>query len=116
MSGTGNRVSPLQVSTLESILNVLKSDNGEGNKESNKESKPTRILVSPKNDSKVLNQKFSQAQVNIIRIKYYISRITQGVHFIYQLLLFPFHLFSLTLFLLLCFIVGEEVADYDTLQ
>ena len=60
MSGTGNRVSPLQVSTLESILNVLKSDNGEGNKESNKESKPTRILVSPKNDSKVLNQKFSQ--------------------------------------------------------
>ena len=33
-----------------------------------------------------------------------------------QLLLFPFHLFSLTLFLLLCFIVGEEVADYDTLQ
>jgi len=62
MSGTGNRVSPLQVSTLESILNVLKSDNGEGNKESNKESKPTRILVSPKNDSKVLNQKFSQAQ------------------------------------------------------
>ena len=76
MSGTGNRVSPLQVSTLESILNVLKSDNGEGNKESNKESKPTRILVSPKNDSKVLNQKFSQAQVNIIRIKYYISRIT----------------------------------------
>ena len=64
MSGTGNRVSPLQVSTLESILNVLKSDNGEGNKESNKESKPTRILVSPKNDSKVLNQKFSQAQVN----------------------------------------------------
>ena len=40
----------------------------------------------------------------------------QGVHFIYQLLLFPFHLFSLTLFLLLCFIVGEEVADYDTLQ
>ena len=28
----------------------------------------------------------------------------QGVHFIYQLLLFPFHLFSLTLFLLLCFI------------
>ena len=60
MSGTGNRVSPLQVSTLESILNVLKSDNGE----ENKESKPTRILVSPKNDSKVLNQKFSQAQVN----------------------------------------------------
>ena len=40
----------------------------------------------------------------------------QGVHSIYQLLLFPFHLFSLTLFLLLCFIVGEEVADYDTLQ
>ena len=40
----------------------------------------------------------------------------QGVHFIYQLLLFPFHLFSLTLFLLLYFIVGEEVADYDTLQ
>ena len=64
MSGTGNRVSPLQVSTLESILNVLKSDNGEGNKES----KPTRILVSPKNDSKVLNQKFSQAQVNKITI------------------------------------------------
>ena len=27
---------------------------------------------------------------------------------IYQLLLFPFHLFSLTLFLLLCFIVGEN--------
>ena len=26
----------------------------------------------------------------------------QGVHFIYQLLLFPFHLFSLALFLLLC--------------
>ena len=44
------------------------------------------------------------------------SRGRQGVHFIYQLLLFPFHLFSLTLFLLLCFIVGEEVADYDTLQ
>ena len=62
MSGTGNRVSPLQVSTLESILNVLKSDNGK----ENKESKPTRILVSPKNDSKILNQKFSQAQVNII--------------------------------------------------
>ena len=64
MSGTGNRVSPLQVSTLESILNVLKSDNGK----ENKESKPTRILVSPKNDSKVLNQKFSQAQVNKIPI------------------------------------------------
>ena len=30
----------------------------------------------------------------------------QGVHSIYQLLLFLFHLFSLTLFLLLCFIVG----------
>ena len=40
----------------------------------------------------------------------------QGVHFIYQLLLFSFHLFSLTLFLLLCFIVGEEIADYDTLH
>jgi hypothetical protein len=62
MSGTGNRVSPLQVSTLEAILNVLKTDKGE----ENKESKPTRILVSPKNDSKILNQKFSQAQVNII--------------------------------------------------
>ena len=45
-----------------------------------------------------------------------LSYIFQGVDFIYQLLLFPFHLFSLTLFLLLCFIVGEEVADYDTLQ
>ena len=64
MSGTGNRVSPLQVSTLESILNVLKTDKGE----ENKESKPTRILVSPKNDSKVLNQKYSQAQVNMITI------------------------------------------------
>ena len=32
----------------------------------------------------------------------------QGVHFIYLLLLFSFHLFSLTLFLLRCFIVGEE--------
>ena len=30
------------------------------------------------------------------------SIIDQGVHFIYQLLLFPFHLFSLALFLLLC--------------
>ena len=43
-------------------------------------------------------------------------QLPQGVHFIYQLLLFSFHLFSLTLFLLPCFIVGEEVADYDTLQ
>ena len=32
----------------------------------------------------------------------------QGVHFIYQLLLFPFHLLSLNLFLLLCFIVGIQ--------
>ena len=40
----------------------------------------------------------------------------QGVHSFYKLLLFLFHLLSLTLFLLLCFIVGEEVADYDTLQ
>ena len=64
MSGTGNRVSPLQVSTLEAILDVLKTDKGE----EKKESKPTRILVSPKNDSKVLNQKFSQAQVNKITI------------------------------------------------
>ena len=46
----------------------------------------------------------------------FMGRCFQGVHFIYQLLLFPFHLFFLTLFLLLCFIVGEEVADYDTLQ
>ena len=64
MSGTGNRVSPLQVSTLEAILDVLKSDKGE----ENKETKPTRILVSPKTDSKVLNQKFSQAQVNMILV------------------------------------------------
>ena len=48
--------------------------------------------------------------------QYFKSSPDQGVHSIYQLLLFPFHLFSLTLFLLLCFIVGEEVADYDTLQ
>ena len=33
-----------------------------------------------------------------------LSGVFQGVHFIYQLLLFSFHLFSLTLFLLLCFI------------
>ena len=31
--------------------------------------------------------------------------VYQGVNSIYQLLLFLFHLFSLTLFLLLCFIV-----------
>ena len=44
------------------------------------------------------------------------TNLKQGVNSIHQLLLFPFHLFSLTHFLLLCFIVGEEVADYDTLQ
>ena len=32
----------------------------------------------------------------------------QGVHFIYQLLLFLFHLFSLTCFLLLCFIISNK--------
>ena len=35
----------------------------------------------------------------------------QGVHSIYQLLLFFFHLFSLTLLLLLCFIVGEKLSN-----
>ena len=60
-----------------------------------------------------------ETQLSLIEYRKYMRCLTlciQGVHFIYQLLLFPFHLFSLTLFLLLCFIVGEEVADYDTLQ
>ena len=42
---------------------------------------------------------------------------TQGVNSIYLLLLFLFFFsFFLTFFLILCFKVGEELADYDTIQ
>ena len=44
-------------------------------------------------------------------IRVFESPYHQGVHFIYQLLLFPFHLFSLTLFVLLCFIVQKKISQ-----
>ena len=46
----------------------------------------------------------------ISRYSEHFSPIFQGVNSIYQLLPFLFHLFSLTLFLLLCFIVGEKLS------
>ena len=84
------------------------------------DSKPKVITSSARRDT--MDTKLllicKHCKVKTVQIKYIVHRVLgycghgcgsgQGVHFIYQLLLFPFHLFSLTLFLLLCFIVGEK--------
>ena len=41
----------------------------------------------------------------------YLLGFSQGIHSIYQLLLFLFHLFSLTLFLLLCFLAFQKLSN-----